>query len=374
MKAPSNLTLTFILVSTLLAACDSEKNSRIDLGILLPLTGDNAQWGVPPRNGVELAVEEFNATSKDFSIGILEEDSRCTPDDGVSGLEKLASVHSIRFVVGAACSTVTLAIAPIAEKNKILLVSPASTHPDVTNAGDFIFRVVPSDALRGKVLAEYLYSDLGVRRVGLLYINNETGVGGRDAFANTFLSLGGSLVAEEAYQEGASEMRSQLSKLANKDLEGVVVISFLRDTVLVMRQRVELGITIPFFYQTEAVEDPNVLREAGKAAEGAIYVLATSSDNAATEDFRAAYKSEFNHSPELYAAEGYDIGRLLTKGIKTIGYDTVTSEALRDFLYSTQGYQGASGTISFDKHGDVVKPMDIKEIQNGEPTVIATKN
>lgn len=149
------------------------KPEIIKIGGILPLTGDAAQWGIPPRNGAQLAVDEINAKGgvAGKRLVLTVEDTRCEPKEGVSAFSKLLAEQDIKIVLGGVCSSVTLAVAPLAERNHILLVSPASTNPKITSAGDFIFRVIPSDDLRGKVFAEYLFNDLKIGRVAMLYIN-----------------------------------------------------------------------------------------------------------------------------------------------------------------------------------------------------------
>lgn len=345
-------------------------DNEIKIGAVLPLTGPNAQWGIPPQRGALLAVEEANADGgiNGKKIVLLSEDSQCEPQKGVSAFRKIISDKDIKAVLGAVCSSVTLAIAPIAEKNKIILISPASTNPKISQAGDYIFRVIPSDALRGKVFAEYLYNK-GYRKVAILYINNDGGRGNRDAFAERFKQLGGKIVLEESYEQDATDVRSQLTKIKHSDAEAVVVVSYLGDTPIVMKQAKELGLSKPLYFQTEAVEDPNVLKAAGKAAEGVIYILPAPPEGKAYEEFKAKYREKYGKDPELFAAEAYDAVNLILQAIRS-NNGLVDPDKIKEFLYSVKNYQGASGIITFDKNGDVLKPMAIKQIKNGKPTLL----
>jgi branched-chain amino acid transport system substrate-binding protein len=344
------------------------------IGAVLPLTGDAAQWGIPARRGASLAVEETN-TSSDLSgkkFELVVEDSRCSPRDGVSAFTSLLATTKPSVVLGAVCSSVTLAIAPIAEREHVVLVSPASTNPEISQAGDFVFRVIPSDDLRGRVFADYLYEQKGFRRVAILYINNEGGVGNRNAFRERFESRGGMIVAEETYTQDATDVRSQLTRLKAGGAEALVVVSYPRDTVLVLRQVRELGLDLPLFFQTEAVEDANVLREAGSTAQGVTYILPAPPEGEAAERFRRGYRKRYGTDPELFAAEAYDVIMLFRDFVAEGGIHTPpTSDSFRDYLYKVRGYAGASGTITIDKNGDVRKPMAIKTIKDGSPVVVS---
>jgi branched-chain amino acid transport system substrate-binding protein len=351
------------------------ENEPIAIGAVLPLTGDAAHWGIPPRNAAELAVEEINDAGGigGRKLKLLVEDDRCQPADGVSAFNKIMATASPIVVLGAVCSSVSLAIAPLAEQGKIVLISPASTSPRLTDAGDFIFRVVPSGGLRGKMFAEYLYKDRGLRKVAVIYINNEGGIGGSSSFKARFTQLGGVVALEETYAQGATDVRAQLMKIKAANADGVMVGSYPPDTVLVLRQARELALQLPLFFTTEAVQNPDVLREAGDAANGAVYILAAPVSGEAPERFAGAYEAKFGKKPELFAAEGYDIVRLVGQAIAAAKDKPVSGPGIRDFLYQVRDYAGASGRITFDSNGDVVKPFAIRTIEAGSPRTILIK-
>jgi len=364
------IAVVVILAVVLIVTQIRKEEKEIKIGAILPLTGDAAQWGIPPLRGAELAVQEINSSNfLNSKISLIVEDGKCDPKEGVSAFNKLVSINKVRLIMGEVCSSVTLAIAPIAEKNKILLISPASTNPKISEAGDYIFRVIPSDALRGKVFAEYVFNK-GYRKVGIIYINNEGGKGNRDSFKKRFEELGGQIVIEERYEPGATDMRTQLTKIKNVYPEVVMVVSYPSDTPILMKQAKELGLNTPLYFQTEAVEDPNVLREAGNAAEGVIYILPAPAEGEKPNEFIQRYEKAYGKKPELFAAEAYDIIWLIANAIKETGKTDPTS--IKDYLYTVKDYPGASGVITFDKNGDVLKPMAIKTIKNGKPVLIET--
>ena len=353
----------------------NDASPPIIIGAILPLTGEAAQWGIPPRDGAILAIEEINRRGgvNGRPLQLVTEDDRCNPRDGVSAINSLTARQSVSAIIGASCSGVTLAIAPIAERSQIALISPASTNPTITHAGDYIFRVVPSDDLRGQVFADYIFNGTSHRKVSILYINNEGGVGNRNSFRSRFLEMGGSVLLEEAYSQDSTDLRSQLTKISKSDTQAIIVVSYPRDTPLVLRQAHELGVTQPLFFQTEAVEDANVLREAGATAEGVVYILPAPAMGDASTKFRKAYQERYKKGPELYAAEGYDAVHLIASAFSTKNGSSETSlsgTTVRDHLLSLKNWTGASGSITFDPNGDVIKPMAIKKIENGQPKIL----
>ncbi len=367
------ISVAFLVI--LSGGCVKKDGKGIKIGAILPLTGDAAQWGIPPMKGAQLAVDEINnmggINGKKILLKI--EDDRCDPKDGVSAFKKLTMNKELKIIVGAVCSSVTLAVAPLAESNKILLISPASTNPTITEAGDYIFRIIPSDDLRGNIFAEYLYNDVKIKKVALLYINNEGGVGNRNSFERRFQELGGKIIFDESYEQGTKDIRTQLSKIKNSDAEAVLVVSYPNDTVLLLKQAKELKLQKPLYFQTEAVEDPTVLKEASNTSEGVVYILPAEAEGKQVDNFKNQYRGKYGIDPELFAAEAYDIINLIAAAISSQNGEVNTDKIINCF-YKTKEYNGVSGVITFDQNGDVKKPMAIKTIKDGKPTTILIKS
>jgi len=345
----------------------------IKIGVMSPLSGEASQWGIPPKEGIQLALEMVKGKVDNKVIEVIYEDTQCDPAKGVNAVQKLINVDKVDAIIGAVCSSVTLAIAPIVEENKVVLISPASTNPKISEAGDYIFRVVPSDVLRGEIFADYIKNDVGLNKVAILYINNEGGVGNRDSFKKRFEELGGKVVVAESYEQGAREVRTQLIKIKDQNPQAIIVVSYPADSVVVLKQAKELGLSLPLYFQTEALEDPSVIQGAGEAAEGVVYILPAEPLGREVEEFRRAFKEKFNKEPALYAAEGFDAFNLIIKAIKDCKTEADLSSCIKDKLYTIKNYQGASGIITFDEKGDVLKPMAIKRIENGQKKVLMIK-
>src|SRR6185295_5234663 len=288
--------LGLALISVVIVAVVAKRGFKtqeptIRVGAILPMTGSASQWGGPARDAAIMAVDEINAQGgvhgRLMSLDV--EDDKCDPTTGVSAAQKILASGKPIVINGAVCSSVTLAIAPIAESNRVVLISPASTSPLITNAGDYVFRIIPTDALRGKVFAEYVYS-LGHRSVSLLYINNDGGVGNKDSFTENFQRMGGKIVSVEAYAQDTRDVRAQLTKIKQQKPDALIIVSYPDDTPIVMRQAQELAVGVPQFFQTEALDDPAVIQKAGNASEGATYILPAKPNGPSAENFASKYK------------------------------------------------------------------------------------
>ena len=144
--------------------------NTIRIGSVGPLTSDLAYIGENMKAAVELASDEINSAGgiKGKKIEIIYEDGKCDPKEAANAANKLINIDKVTAIIGGLCSSETLAMAPLAEKSKVILLSAGSTNPGITNAGDYIFRNVPSDSFQGVYAARYVKTRLNKNRVALL--------------------------------------------------------------------------------------------------------------------------------------------------------------------------------------------------------------
>ena len=140
-------------------------NGPIKIGLILPLTGDAADIGQAQKNAVELALEQL----KDSNIQLIFEDDRLQTNDAVTAAQKLVNVDKVDAIIGPSWSGAALAVAPIAESSKTLLISPTASTPSLTSAGDYIFRVYPTDDAPVKMLADFALNNLKITKAAILY-------------------------------------------------------------------------------------------------------------------------------------------------------------------------------------------------------------
>lgn len=341
--------------------------SELKIGVLFPLSGDAGSYGERGKNGIELAVDELNAKggARGRRLRVIYEDSKADPRTGVAAMTKLANVDKVPAVIGDIVSAVTLAVAPIAERNKVVLLSPTASAPAVSHAGDYIFRIWPSDLAEGKEIAAFAIKT-GFKRVGILYMQNDYGIGIKNVFVKTFSGAGGSVVLALGYKPDESDFRSYLGRLAEAKPDAIYLAGYFKDSALVLKQARELGIKTQFL-GTTAVEDPKLIEIAGEAAEGLIYPLATGYDAESLDmdiqSFRKRYAERFKAEPDWVPAQAYDALKLIAYAVQKGG---VTGPEIRKTLSVVKGYRGVTGDITFDENGDVAKPVTIKVVRQGK--------
>jgi branched-chain amino acid transport system substrate-binding protein len=337
----------------------------IQIGLILPLTGGAAPLGKPSQNGMQLALEEYNSTRKsgEPAIEYTVEDDGAQPATAVSAFQKLVSAQHIRLLLGPLTSGTTLAVAPLAERDKVILISPGASAPAVTTAGDYIFRDELSEAVGARSQAELGYSRLGYRSVALLYVNNEYGTGTATIFQKRFLELGGRVVANEAFLPGTSDFRTALEKIKLAGPDAIVVV-FQDSIVNIVRQIAELKISAHIF-TTPVFEDPTTVQTLGPLAEGIIYTYYGTFNvgDPSSRRFVIAYQQRFQEPPTYYAALGYDAANMMFLALRSSHFN---EDNTRDGLLAIRNFPGVSGTMSFDKNGDVIKPVSLKIVRRGQ--------
>jgi branched-chain amino acid transport system substrate-binding protein len=361
------LALSLILVLPLGGCKDKTETDPIRFGGVYSLTGKTASFGEWVKKGVDLAVDQVNAQGgiNGRKLEVLVEDTQADPKNAVSALQKLITVNRIPVVIGFITSSEALACAPIAERNKVLMITPIASAEDLRKAGDFIFRTRESGSLQSHRIAEYMYSDQGIKDAAVLCENAANAIGYRDAFVEKYKALGGKIILNELYDEGQTDFRNVLTKVKDKQATAVYAPGVGKIVGRILKQAAEMNIK-PRFFSSAGLEDPEVFKVAGDAANGVVYGspdFSEKSKRQATKHFFAEYKKRYNENPSVYSANAYDAVMLVVEAFRSAN---TKPEDIRDFLYGIKSYPGASGEITFDKDGEVSKPIILKRTVHGD--------
>src|SRR5262245_5280495 len=166
----------FVIIAIITVSCNEElKVYRI--GAVIPLSGSLEAYGRYMKNGITLALDEVNAAGgiKGKKLDVLFEDDTSTEKMTVTKAEELIKTPQVPVIIGGATSNLTLGMAPVCEKNKVVLLSPAASSPKLSGIGQYIFRNYPSDTKEGKVMAEYAVRRMKIRTISIVYIQNDYG-------------------------------------------------------------------------------------------------------------------------------------------------------------------------------------------------------
>ncbi len=341
-----------------------EEPETIKIGAILPLTGSGALWGQNAQKGIKLALEQLNRNGgiNGKKVEVIFEDSKSVPNEAVSAFRKLIDIDKIQCSIVDMISSNVLALAPIAEQKKVVIISPGASSPDITNAGEYTFRNWPSDAFQGEELAKFVFTKKNIKKVAILYIENSFGESLKKVFTATFENLGGNVVLSEPFKQGSVDFRPQVAKVKSSNPEGIVLFTYPVEALKLVKQIKSANINAQLFATAE-IEDPTVLTES--SFEGLIYAFPKPADRNQKEvaDFISAYKSKYNEEPGIVADVAYDAFNILCKAIREVGYN---GPKIKDALLNIKDYHGAAGITTFDKNGDVIKPFIFKVIKNGK--------
>lgn len=354
--------LTFIHVGEAIA------QESLKVGVLLPLTGDAAAWGSRGQKGIQIAVDDLNTSNAcGRPVTALFEDSAANDSTGLSAFHKLVSANGVPVVIGDLVSSVTLAIAPAAERSKVVVLSPTASAPNITDAGTYIYRIASSDLVEGRVIAEYAVQH-GYKRAAILYINNDYGLGIKTVFDTGFTTQQRKVLFSEAYLPTNQDFRSALSKMRGLNVDVLYVAGYYADSATIVRQARELGLKIPIL-GTTAIEEQKFLDLAGSAAEGLVYPLSTGYDVASSDPqvrkFVESFQRRFNDIPSWIEAHAYDAMAVICKASQAITGNP-TGAALKTGLDNIGTFKGVAGEIKFDQNGDVVRPVRLRTVRGGK--------
>lgn len=331
----------------------------IKIGVILPLTGKAASLGEDMKNAIDLALEKAN--DKEQVIELVYEDEMCDPEKAVTAYKAL-SLKGVKIIIGAACSPSTLAIAPIAEQDKVILITPASSADKISETGDFIFRNHVLVSQKEGKLGEFVGEKFNT--IATIYDQaNDAYVAGEKAFVEQVQNKGRNVVERQAFQKGATDFRTELTKIKIKNPDVIFVGALMPELGLIVKQMRELGISAQIVAD-DTVTDQKFIDTVGDLSEGLIF-SGSEFSRETNPNFWDLYTERFGKNPNVFAAQAYDCLMILADNIKS-KCKTGDSVCIRDELYKVKNYVGVSGLTTFDKNGDALRSIVIKTIKNGQ--------
>src|SRR3989338_9892618 len=252
---------------------DVIEEGAIKIGFVGPLTGELANIGENAQAAVQIAVDEVNSAGGVLGrqIEVVYEDDVCTGASGANAVSKLINTDKVVAILGSVCSGATLGEAPISEAAKVVQLSYCSTNPTISQAGDYIFRNVPSDLFQAKYAADYLIK-AGKKTVALLTVQNDWGDGLNTAFPEAFTKVGGTIVMTDSFDPATKDMKAQMTQIKAKNPDAVYFASYTDQGISGLKQAHDLGIKSQFF-GADAWDDTKVWSELGTLGDGAMFTV-----------------------------------------------------------------------------------------------------
>ncbi len=376
MKKKGIFFISFVLILSLVlvAGCSQPEPAgesqaeTIKIGTVGPLSGDYATYGRSVKQGVEIAIEEINEAGgiNGQQLELIPEDTEGKQEGAASAVQKLVDQDKVVAIVGAVLSGETMTGAPFADEAEVPIISPSSTAPGIPDIGPYVFRNVISDDVQSAQMAAYAVEELGLKRLAVLYTNNDYGVALKEGFVAKAEDLGAEVVAVESFLDGDENFNAQITKIAQQNPEALYIGGYYTEAAKIAQQAARQGLDVQLlgadgFYSSKLTE------LGGDAVEGALFTASFFSGDPSEEvqKFVKAYQEKFGETPDMFAANAYDTMKIIAQAIEEAGTD---GPALRDAIHATKDYPGITGSTSFTENGDVVKEIVVIKVENGQFT------
>jgi len=328
----------------------------IKIGAILPLSGFAANRGEEAKQGIDLAVEEFSKL-ENLDVKVIYEDSAADSTKAVNAANKLIDIDRVKILIGPLSSSEAIAVSKIAQEKEVVMITPISGNPEVTKAGNFIFRTIMTTDQEGEGIAK-LIKELNISKIAIISLNNDYGNGIVDILKN---KSGLEIVAKEKYNLGDKDFRSQLTKIKATNPRAVILIGYT-EVGTILKQAKELGIN-SIFISGAAFEGQDTLKNAEGTAEGVLYVYHGYKQDL-TSKFYKKYQEKFGKVPSQYVTFSYDTTKLVLKAIKEVGND---SKKISQYLTDVKDFAGEGRIINFDQERNLLNPQIIfKTVKNGQ--------
>jgi branched-chain amino acid transport system substrate-binding protein len=352
----------------------TQNGDTITIGHFGSLTGSTATFGKSTDNGIRMAFDEINAKNPPLGkkITLVTEDDGSRTEQVPTVVQKLINQDQVLCLMGEVASSRSLAAAPIAQGDKVPMVSASSTNPKVTQIGDYIFRTCFIDPFQGTVMARFAAQNLKAKKAAILTdVANDYSKGLTQYFSQEWKKNGGQIVSTASYAEGDKDFQSQLTKIKGSAPDVIFVPGYYSEVGNIAVQARRLGLNQPLL-GGDGWDSPKLYEIGGQALEGCYFSnhYSSQSKDPRVVKFVAAYKTKYGQTPDAIGAVAYDAAYIVADAIKRAG--ALDRTKLRDALATTKNYQGVTGTISIDKDRNAVKPAVVLKIQNGHENYVTT--
>ena len=337
------------------------QDKLIKIGGLFPMSGPGAYFGAQDKQGIELAIEQFNkAGVNGYKLEVKFEDSACSPLPATQAAKRLLEQYKPLVVVGEECSDATLAVMPVMEQAKVPLLNAGSSSIKITDPGNpWTFRIMPNEVMQGVDIATHAYKRLNARTAVLLYENTNAGIGNAKVFGDTFKSLGGQILADIGFGRDVNDFTSIATRITGLGKVDVIPTYTLEGQGLRITQAlaqagvtkggggqsIQLGtIWLPFGFE----------QKAGKASLGYVRIVQfdPTDKREVVQDFIRTFKAKYNQDPTHINAHAFDQILLIADVVRRGATD---AQSVRDIMAGTKNFSGVTGSVEFDKTNQNIK-------------------
>jgi branched-chain amino acid transport system substrate-binding protein len=360
------------LAALLLAATAQVAPAQIRIGVFGPLTGDAAAMGQSEKEAVELAIKQANDAGgiRGKKLEAVYGDDAGKPEEAVNVAKRLISRDEVLITIGSISSPASLAASQVSRQSEVAQIVVAGTAQRITTQGNkWVFRSPVPDTKLVADLADFINEKFPrLKKFAFLYVNDDFGRGGFEAFKAAGQKHGFEIVADERYTRGDIDFTAQLGRIKASPAQGLVEWSRYTEGALIAKQYVQTGMNLVRF-GSDGVASPKYLELGGNAVNGVYYTthfsVATGADIPAAKTFMDKYQAAYGKLPDTFAAEAYDAITLAIMAIRNAGKED--RAAVRDALAQIS-FDSVRGPFKFDQKGDPLLVTHVVKIVDGKET------
>ena len=343
------------MLSTVFAGCggDSGSSDEFKVGANIEMTGNQANYGNAGLEGLRLAIKQANEAGgiNGKQIKLVEADNKSESAEAVNAATKLISDDGVKVIVGPAVTANVIAESQVATDNKVPVIAFAATNPDVTVENGavkpYIFRSCFIDPQQGTVMAQFASKELKAK-TAVMYIDSSSDYSKSlgKVFQETFEAAGGKVVMQESFLAKDQDFKAALTKIKAANADVIFIPAYYEEVGKIVKQAREIGITATML-GTDGWDDPKVADIAvASALNNTYFSTHYFAEDPGAKSFIDSFTKEYGHAPNVFAALGYDAGKLLVDALKRAGSDD--PEAIRKAIEETKDLQVATAKVTMD--------------------------
>jgi len=368
----------FLLVMSMLvfAGCSqtvSTDQNVIKIGVNYELSGGVATYGQSSVEGIELAIEQINEAGgiNGKKIQLVKYDNKSDASEATTLTTRLITQDKVVAVLGPATSGAFMATIPVANQNKVPVISGSATADNVTvddkGVKEYAFRICFTDSQQGNAVAKFALENLSSKKaVIIMDSSSDYAKGLAEAFTSTFEAGGGTIVAQEAYMSGDTDFNAVLTSIKGKDFDVIFIPGYYNEAGLIIKQARAQGIDVPIL-GADGFDSPKLAELAGAEALNNVYFsnhYSSVDPSPVVADFVEAFKAKYKKEPDAFNALGYDLAKFVVDAISRA--EKLDGESLKKALEATENFEGVTGTMSVDENHNVVKDIIVIELKDGK--------
>jgi branched-chain amino acid transport system substrate-binding protein len=382
----------------------AEGNCTITIGVVMELTGTAGEYGQAAAKSVEMALRDLNDAGGARGCRLVPDikDTQGQATVAVDAANQLVQLEKVPVIIGSIASSTTIPIlTSVAGPAKVVQMSPAASSPKLTalardaKSNGMFFRTVTSDALQGSVAAKFAL-DRGMRRLAVIYVNDDFGVGLYGEFSRAFKALGGAITSATPYEERQANYASEVTAAMGSEPEGLYLISTPVEGAAIARAWISLGGPRRFLLNDGMNSAAFITAVGAKYLNDAYGTSSGTTATPSTRYFYEQYQAFARLDPGSPAADrAYDAGAVI--GLAVAAADSLQSSAIRAAIFKVTDpkgiaiyagkdefsrglallregkairYQGVIGPVVFDNFGDISGPFRLWRISGGIVTTM----